>query len=175
MYKNIAISGGSGTGKTTLASNIARSLGWKHLNNGQFVRAWYDDHGLDLNKTSEIPEEVDRKIDQSFIEKMASEENTIFESRLAGFQARDMVDVFKVLCTTDLDEAIKRVAKRDQVDLDQAEKTISQREEGLVEKFKRFYGVEDYLNPKYFNLVVDTTQKTPEEILQIVLEKLKDN
>lgn len=51
LFKNIAISGGSGTGKTTLSNNLTKKLGWKHLNNGQFVRKWYDDHGLDLNQT----------------------------------------------------------------------------------------------------------------------------
>jgi predicted cytidylate kinase len=173
-FKNIAISGGSGTGKTTLSNNLSEKLGWKHLNNGAFVRQWYEEKGLDLNQVREIPEEVDRQIDESFKEKMSKESGAIFESRLAGWQARGLKDVFKVLCTTDYKEALRRVSARDGSSLEDAEKTIETREAGLAKKFKQYYGVSDYLDPKYFDLVVDTTTLTPEEVLEVVVKKLSN-
>jgi predicted cytidylate kinase len=172
-YKNIAISGGSGTGKTTLSNNLAKELGWKHLNNGEFVRAWYAQNAVDLNRTDQIPESVDRRIDGEFLERMKADSNTIFESRLAGWQSRDLSDVFKVLCTVDFDVALKRVSKRDLSTTEEARATIHHREEGLAEKFKKFYGVENYLDPQYFDLVVNTTTLNPQEVLEKVLEKFK--
>ena len=174
-YKNIAISGGSGSGKTTLANNLAKALGWSHLNNGEFVRVWYEQNKIDLNRTDQIPESVDRQIDQEFIRKMQDESESIFESRLSGWQARDMQYVFKVLCRVDPDVAIKRVSKRDLSSSEEAEETINKREKGLAEKFERFYGVTDYLDSKYFDLVVDTTTLTPEEVLAKVLKKFNQS
>jgi predicted cytidylate kinase len=173
IYKNIAISGGSGTGKTTLSNNLAKKLGWRHLNNGEFIRLWYQENKIDLNRTDQVPESIDRKIDDEFLEKMKSDSRTIFESRLAGWQARDIREVFKVLCTVDKEEALNRVSKRDLSNNEEAEHTIEKRERGLAEKFEKLYGVTDYLNPQYFDLVVDTTTLTPEEVLEKVLEKLQ--
>jgi cytidylate kinase len=171
-YKNIAISGAIGTGKTTLANNLSKKLRFKHLSTGEFIRDWYKTHNIDLNKTDEIPEDLDRKIDHDFQEKMGQEQDLVFESRLAGWLARDLKQVFKVLVTADYTETVKRAAKRDGTSFDKEFDRARERDEGLRNKFKRLYQTDDYLDPKYFDLVVDTTTKTPEEILEIVLKEL---
>lgn len=171
-YKNIAISGDIGTGKTTLAKKLSEKLGWKHTNAGDYFRAWHKENNIPLNETEKIPPEKDKELDFGFQKLMKDEEHTIFESRLAGYLAKDFEDVFKVLCIADLEVAIKRAGIRDEVSDDEAKQNVSIRSKALKEKFKKLYGVDDYLDPKYFDLVIDSTTNSPEENLEIVLEKL---
>ncbi len=171
-YKNISISGDIGTGKTTLANNLAKKLKWNYINAGEFFRKWHKDNGVSLEETKQIPEEIDRKVEKDFQDQMQTKTNTIFESRLAGWLAKDMPDAFKILCVADFDTAMKRMAGREKISVDEAREKGAERSKALAEKFDILYGAKDYLDPKYYNLVVDTTSRSPDETLEYVLEHL---
>lgn len=171
-FRNIAISGDIGTGKTTLAKNLAEKLGWTHLHAGEYFRQWHKLHNLPLDQTEKIPPQVDREMDFDYQRMMSSEEKIVFESHLAGWLAKDLEDVYKILCITDLKVSMERAAQRDGVSVEQATKFAKTRSLALGRKFKKLYGVENHLDPKYFDLVIDTTNKTPEEVLEDVLKSI---
>lgn len=174
-YKNIVISGEIGTGKTTLAYNLARELGWEALSGGQFIRKWHEEHSLPLNDTMKIPEEVDREMDMSFKKRMKEDKGVIFESHLAGWLAKDFPETLKVLCIADFEVMMERVAERQGVSVEEARQEYSKRPMDLYKKFKRLYGVENNFDRRYFDLIIDTTNLTKEEVVEKVLEKLKGN
>lgn len=171
-FKNIAISGDIGTGKSTLARLLSEKLGWEYVSAGNYFRDWYKAQGLDVSKVYGIPEEEDRKMEADFKKEMAEKSDVVFESRLAGWLAQDYPGTLKVLCIVDSEEAYKRVAKRDSVSVEEAEKLSKQRAKDLVDKFNKLYGVSDFVDPKYFNLVIDTTNLNPDQVLEAVLNKL---
>lgn len=171
-YLNVAISGEIGTGKSTLSKSLVQSLGWEYQNAGDFFRNWHQEHNIPLENTTEIPPELDKEVDMGFREQMASRTHVIFESRLAGWLAKDLPAVFKILVTCDSEVATNRAAGRDIINLSQAKKNNQIRSKGLIKKFRKLYGVSDYLDPKYFDLVVDTTNITPEKALKLVMLKL---
>lgn len=170
--KNIVISGGISTGKSTLAKNLAKHLGWDYLSAGEFVRNWYKENNLPLEMSDHIPEEMDRRIEAEFREKMESDEGAVFESHLGGYQARGITHTLKVLVDADFETKLKRFKKRDGVDLKTARKQMNEREDSLQKKFQKLYGVKNRFDPKYFDLIVDTTTKTPEEVMEVVLKKM---
>ena len=172
-FKNIAISGDIGTGKSTLARLLSEKLGWEYVSAGNYFRVWYKSKGMDVSKVYGIPEEEDRKMEADFKKEMAERSNIVFESRLAGWLAQDYLKTLKVLCVVDSEEAYKRVAKRDSVSVEEAEKLSKQRGKDLVDKFNKLYGVSDFLDPKYFDLVIDTTNLSPEQVLEKVLNKIQ--
>jgi cytidylate kinase len=174
-YKNIAISGDIGTGKSTLAKLLSEKLNWKYVSAGNYFREWYKNQGMDVSKVYGIPEEEDRKMEADFQKDMAEKTDIVFESRLAGWLARDYPETLKVLCTVENNEAYKRVAKRDSVSQSDAETLSIQRAGDLVDKFTKLYGVSDFLDSKYFDLVIDTTNLNPTQVLEKVLEKLGTN
>ncbi|MBI2022396.1 cytidylate kinase family protein [Candidatus Daviesbacteria bacterium] len=172
-FRSIAISGDIGTGKTTLAKKLAEKLGWNHVNAGDYFRKWHEENNVPLNETEKIPEEKDKELDYEFQNQMRTEENTVFESRLAGWLAKDMADVLKVLCVADFKTAAKRASERDQVSLEEGTENARIRSRALKEKFKKLYKVDDYLDPKYFDLVVDTVKNDPEQALNLALKALE--
>lgn len=171
-YKNIAISGDIGTGKSTLARLLSEKLNWQYISAGNYFRDWYKKQGMDVSKVYGIPEQEDRKMEADFKKEMAEKSNTIFESRLAGWLAKDYKETLKVLCVVDSETAYKRVAKRDSVSESEAEKLSKQRAKDLVDKFNNLYGVSDFLDEKYFDLVINTTSLSPDQVLEEVLQKL---
>lgn len=171
-YRNIAISGDSGTGTTTLAKKLAFKLGWAYFNTGQFVRAWHQEHNIPLEESDKIPEEVDRELEAKGQERMKNEEGLVFEARLAGWLSKDLPDVLKILCVADEETRLQRVAERDKVTLQEAEEKTIKRAQELQKKFKKLYGVEDALNPQYFDLVIDTGKLNANEALEEVMSLL---
>ena len=174
-YKNIAISGDIGTGKSTLARLLSEKLGWEYVSAGNYFRDWYKKQGMDVSKVYGIPEEKDRKMEADFKKEMSEKSHVVFESRLAGWLAQDYPETLKVLCVVGSEEAYRRVAKRDSVSVEEAEKLSKQRAKDLVDKFNKLYGVSDFLDPKYFDLVIDTTNLNPNQVLEKVLERLGKN
>ncbi|MBI2021595.1 cytidylate kinase family protein [Candidatus Daviesbacteria bacterium] len=171
--KNITVSGDIGTGKTTLAKNLANILGWKHLHAGEFFRHWHQENHIPLDQSERIPEELDRKIDMGYQKKMQDEKNIIFESHLAGWLAKDFQDVFRILCVTDEKVKMDRASRRDGITIEEAKRHAKKRSESYSEKFARLYGVKNHLDPKLFDLVIDTTNLTPEQVLNHVLKSIK--
>lgn len=173
-YKNITISGDIGTGTTTLSKKLAQKLNWEHLNAGDYFRQWHKDHNIPLENTGQIPEEVDRELDYSYQDLMRTQSNTIFESHLAGWLAKDFPETLKVLLTCDFDEAMKRVSQRENISVEEAAELSKKRGIALHNiKFKKLYGVENCFDPEYFSLVIDTTKIPPDQVLQTVLKSLQ--
>lgn len=171
-YKNLAISGDIGTGKSTLGKLLAEKLGWEYLSGGAHIRDWYKSKGIDFSKINAVPEQVDRDLEDDFKKKMEEGSGIIFESRLAGWLAKDMNGILKILCVTDFEEAVKRVSKREGKGEEQVMQDMKTRAAGLREKFKRLYGVDDFLDEKYFDLICNTTNNSPENCMKMVMDKL---
>lgn len=174
-YQNIVISGTISTGKSTLAKNLAKALSWKYLSSGEYFRNWHKKHNIPLDQPDQVPENVDRELDMGYQKLMTEENGIVFESHLGGWLAKGLNGTFKVLCKANNQTRIERAAKRDGVSVEQAEVEAAKRAKILYDKFKKLYGVEDPFDPKYFDLVVDTSYKSPEEVLQVVLESMNQS
>ncbi len=172
-YKNIVISGGIGTGKSTLARNLSHELQWQMISSGEFIRKWHAENNIPIDQPDKIPKDIDHQLDYGLQQRMKEDEGVVFESHLGGWLAKELPDTYKILCTASWEEMMKRAAKRDGQPISEAESYAKKRAETLYAKFKRLYGVEDSFDPSYFDLVVDTTTLTKEEVLHQVLDKLK--
>lgn len=172
-YKNIAVSGKIiASGSSTLAMLLAKRLGWRFSSAGDVMRQHCKKIGWPIERYHEIPDEMDREIDRKARETLEKEEGVVHEGWLAGWLARDLPHVFRVLCVASLSVRIKRFAQREGESLASARKKVLFRDKTTVEKHQRLYQVKNQFDPRYFHLIIHTDQMTPEEEIELVLSKL---
>ncbi|OGY27173.1 MAG: hypothetical protein A2Z42_01995 [Candidatus Woykebacteria bacterium RBG_19FT_COMBO_43_10] len=167
-FRNIVICGDVGTGTTTLAKGLAEKLGWKYLSAGDFFRAYHKKHNIPLWNKAAIPDEVEKKIDYEFLEKMKKEDHVVFDTHYGGWFGKDIADLFRILLTCDKDAATKRILERDHTHKETPQE-IDERRTQIRAKFKKLYSSDNYEVPKYFNLIVDTTTTDANETLTTAL------
>lgn len=174
-YHIVTLSGKVATGTTTLAKHLKEILGWHHINAGWVQREYDRIHGINETKQGALSrsDKHEREIDAMTKKTLKTEKNLIYEAWLAGFFAKNISDILKVLLICS-NEAVRidRIVNRDNIGVDQAKHWLKQREEENLEKWRQLYGNFDFWDPKYFDLVIDTFSSGPMETVGRVLDKL---
>lgn len=180
-YKSIAISGKPGVGRSTLLINLKKvlePLGFKFFSGGQWSREYAVKHGLHNpddpkhHSATIYGGEVDRQIDIDMREKLERGEKYVVESWIAGWNMRGLPHVLKVLLICDDALRVDRIVNRDLLTVEEAKEYIRRREEANLTKWSRLYGVSDFWDSKYYDLVINTYSHGPAETLNIVLQAL---
>ncbi len=199
-YKNITISGLPGCGSTTLLSLLKEELEkdqWVGFSGGEFMRSYAIEKGLfnpaqsTHHSATVYSDDFDRQVDYGIREKVSSHEKWIIESWLSGFMAQNIPGTLKVLMTCS-DDAVRidRIVNRDGVDVEEAKKSIQDRYQGNLDKWRRMYHKEwkewivdtgklpatdmiDFWRPELYDLVIDTFSNNKEKTLQLVLDAIK--
>jgi cytidylate kinase len=174
-YKNIAVSGKIiASGSTTLAWELAKKLEWRFVSAGEVFRQYCQEKGWPIERYQDIPDQIDKEVDQKAKTMLEKEEKIVYEGWLAGWISRDLPHVFRILCTAPLKVRIKRFAKREQVSLDEARKKVVFRDQTTIKKHQRLYEIKDQFDKRFFHLVLATDKMTVVEEVDLVLKKLKD-
>ena len=173
----MSITGKLGSGKSTVCNILKEQYGFEIFSTGTINREYARRLGistLELNERLKSDPALDKEIDGTVtrlsIEK--KDEKLVFDSRMAWHFAKD---TFKIFLTIDPMEAATRVMKN-QRGAEEHYDSVEDACQGLIkrgtverERFIQIYGV-DYFDHNNFNLVVDTTRRTPEEIVGIIIE-----
>ncbi len=174
----ITISGTAGSGKSSVGKKLAEKLNYKHYSNGDFMREIATKRGvtiLELNKLSESDASVDKELDDRQIKLGKEEDNFIIDSRL-GFHF--IPNSVKIFLDADIDVRAKRVFNQkrkgieDNESLEDTKQKIQDRLESEKKRYKELYKV-DYLDLVHYDLLVDTTGVSVEEVVDEVREYLK--
>jgi len=181
-YASIAISGRPGAGRSTLLKNlkpIVDPLGWETFSGGDWSRKFsieagkHDPKDLTHHKATDYSDEIDKQIDGAMREKLTDPNvHVAVESWIAGWNMRGLKHVLKVLLMCDDALRIDRIVNRDNVSVEEAKVHLREREEANLSKWKRMYGVSDFWDPKYYDLVINTYSHGPTETLNVVLQAL---
>lgn len=186
-YRIITVSGRIASGSTTLGRRLAEKLGWKHLEGGEIfweiVRSKFN---LAAKDTNLRPDSEDMQFDDSLRKILKEDEDTVLETKLAGYFAKDYKDIFKILviCAdiTGVDQTqirIDRLVNREQMSVHDAKEEVLVREKNDVEKWRRLYANDDpnwsYWDDKYYDIVINTFFHDPEESLNLAIEAIKSN
>ena len=168
----ISITGKLGSGKSTICNILKEKYGFEIFSTGTINREFARSLGittLELKKDPSLDKEIDGTVTRLSIEK--KDEKLIFDSRMAWHFAKD---TFKIFLTIDPMEAANRVMKNQRGaeehydSVEDACKGLLKRGDVERERFIQIYGV-DYFDHNNFNLIVDTTSRTPEEIVDIIM------
>lgn len=183
-YESIAISGRPGAGRSTLLKNLKEPLmpyGWEFFSGGDWARQFAIKSGkhkasdITHHKATDYSDEIDHQIDAAMRKKLSDPTvHMAVESWIAGWNMRQLPHVLKVLLICDDALRIDRVVNRDNLSVEDAKKHLFDREQTNLVKWKRMYGVDDFWDPTYYDLVVDTYSASPLEARDMVLAKLHE-
>lgn len=181
----ITISGTLGSGKSTVAKIVAQKLRLKQFNSGQFMRDIANKRGLTLLELQELSKNdrsIDDETDTRQKELGEKEDNFVFEGRL-GYHF--IPDSFKVFLKTGVEIAALRILESMKTE------NLERKKEGLVDdkdeiiaklkrrrdweknRYKELYSL-DYEDEKNYNLIIDTTSISAEEVSEIIIGKLSE-
>ena len=172
----ITISGIPGSGKSSVAKVLAKKLNLKHYSIGDLQRKYAKEKGLTIEELGEL-ESKDDKIDRELDEYQSKlKGDFIIDGRISFHFIPNSIKIF-LDCSTD--ECAKRIynAKRDSSErktfsLEESKKIMLNREEVNRKRFLDYYNI-DFLDKKNYDLVVDTTNLSKEEVIEKILNFIK--
>ena len=170
----ITISGTPGSGKSTVAQLLEKKLGLKYIYSGLIFRELADKHKMALDefgKYCEDHSEIDRELDDRQLE-ILKKGNVILEGRLSGWIAyRNQIPALKVSIDADLNARAKRIVNREEGAIEKRKKEIKEREKCEVRRYKDYYEI-DIKDKSIYDIIIDSSNKTPEEIVELIIKKL---
>ena len=167
------------SGKGTVSKLLAKELWYEIVSIWDMKRKLASEMWINIiefNKMWDDPEksaEFDLKYEE-YQQNLKLSDDIILDSRL-GFYAQP--HAFKILLDVDEEIAWERIFKAER-DTDKhatkkhAINEVKDRNSSDEERYKKLYDV-DLWNPNNYNLVIDTSERTPEEVLQIILDEFK--
>ena len=172
----ISITGRLGSGKSTICKILREEYGYEIYSTGAIQREYARKLGittLELNQRMDENPNLDKEIDDmvTAVSLERKDEKLIFDSRMAWHFAKD---TFKIFLTIEPMEAARRVIADQRgeeeryTDINDACEKLVERSRIERERFIEIYGV-DYYDYNNFDIVVDTTSRTPREIVDIIM------
>jgi predicted cytidylate kinase len=173
----ITLTGDLGSGKTVVSRALVELTGLTRKSAGDFQRELAAQMGmttLELNKYSEDHPEIDRQIDARSRELATLPGGAIVDARLGW---HFLPQSFKVYLQTPPQVAAERIMADTQRQseiyhsLDAAVRDITERRASERKRFLSLYEI-DVLNPKNYDIIIDTRNTDPRETARLIVSEL---
>ena len=172
----ITISGDLASGKSTVAKEIAKKLGYKHYSAGDLYRMIAEEENITLlevqTKAQDDPE-YDKRVDALAQRVGEEEDNFVIDGHITYYF---IPSSFKIFLKCDPKVAAERASKEGRKaekysSLEEAEETLQKRMNIEKGRYKKYYDL-DHPRLDSFDLIIDTSHKPVEEIVSEILNKL---
>lgn len=175
----ITISGMPGSGKSSVAKLLAKKIGYKRFSSGDFQRDLAKERGLTIKELGDLEAKdpaIDMLVDKRQEEFGKKQDNFVMDTWLG---AKFIPHSKKIFLSADENTRAKRIfndktnkQRMDSEKLESFEETKSnmiKRDKVNVKRWKRYYDF-DYTDKKNYDLVIDTTNITIEQVVQKILD-----
>lgn len=179
MRNIITLAGDLGSGKGTVSNILEKELNYTIYRNGEYFRSLAKEKGMSVSALCDYVDmhpEIDRSIEESAREYAKNHDNLIIDARLGWYVVPDS---FKVYLKVDLDEAARRAFNDPNRKATESFNTVLEQKQDMIKRqhsentrYKTLYHV-DNLDMSNYDLVIDTTYITPDEVADIILDRYK--
>ena len=169
----VTVSGPHGTGKSTYAKALAEALRLRYISAGELFRDLAKQQRMTLKELSSRAAK-DPKIDRMLDERTKTEAkkgSVVIDAQLGAWMVKDVADV-RVLLTAPDSVRFKRIAERDHVRVEDAQKETEYRESVQAERYKRYYEI-DINELSIYDVKIDTSLHPIEETKRIVIDSVQ--
>lgn len=179
----ICISGLAATGKSTVAKKLAKALNIQYVSGGQALKQlaiergykpggedwWEKSEGLKFLEERSSNPEFDKLVDAKLLE-LASKGDVVIDSWVLPWLLKDG---YKIWLKASEEERATRLSKRSGLPVDVAKEVLRKRDSESKEIYNRLYGIslESDLSP--FDVVLDTTGLSEDEVYKVLLSLIK--
>ena len=171
----ITISGRPGSGKSAVAVEVAKALGMRHVSAGDFMRQMASERGmtiLEFSRSAEDRESIDREIDARTVRLAEESTGFVMDARLGW---HFIPGSFKVFLEVTPEVAARRIyeaqrgSEKENISLEDTKRAIDQRTESERNRYMKYYDL-DYADHTQYDLVVDTSELTIDQVVQAILD-----
>lgn len=175
----ITISGRPGSGKSVVAKALAKRLKLKRYSTGELMRKMAKQRGVSLmtltQKARRDGGKIDRTLDSYQVRLGKTKKNFVIDGRL-GFHfiphsIRIFLDVSPLVAAQRITQQQRGGVEKLRT-LAEAKKELKKRTDAERERYKKYYKV-DYLNKKNYDLAIDTTRRSIDDVVKQILVFLK--
>ena len=174
----ITISGTLGSGEKSVAMMLARKLKMSHHSGGKFIRNIAERKDIpleDFTKMAEKDTSIDVELDHKIAEDGITKDNFILDAKLGFHFIPKSVIIF---LDANFDERVRRKFMRDiRNELNVTQESVANKlrriHESDKKRFLEKYNV-DFTDPKNYNLIIDTTYLSLQEVADKIEKFLKN-
>lgn len=171
----ITISGPPGSGKTTVCTLLGERLNYEVVVSGNIFRQFAKERNMslaDFGSLCSTDPKVDKELDSKMVEIAKSADNIILEGRLTAYMlSSNNIPAFKIYLHASEDVRAARVVNREGGTNEQRKAEIIERETCEALRYKNYYNI-DIKDTSVYDLVIDSSMLTPEEIVEIIISKV---
>ena len=167
----IAISSKSGCGNTTVTKMVSEKLGYPMIN--FTFRQMAEERGVDFWTFCEMAQndyDIDRELDRRQVEMAMDAENCVLGSRLAIWMLKE-ADL-KIYLTASAETRANRILKREGGTFEERYAQTVKRDTNDSGRYMEVYGIDNSKADEVVDLIIATDDKTPEEIVNIIMERV---
>lgn len=177
----IVLGGPPGSGKGVLGDFLAKKYKLNRYSVGGLRRDIAKERGItlaELNKQDEKAAYADSsdKIADDRTRQLDKEDNFIIDGRLA-FHFIPSADV-KIFLLVNPSSGAKRIMKAGRLEesaesLQEAAMITKAREDSDIRRYKKLYHIENYSDPRHYDLMIDTTKLSIDQVNDLVVYYIK--
>ncbi|NQU99221.1 MAG: AAA family ATPase [Parcubacteria group bacterium] len=173
----ITIGGLAGSGTSTVSKILSKKLKLEHIDAGDIWDKMAAEKGTDvlgLSKIAENNDSIDRELDKRMVAYAENKENIVLEGRLIGaFCSQKKIKTLKVWVEAFINTRAKRICQREGDNFEKKKKDTILIEKSNRTRYLKYYNI-DISDKSYYDLVINSEDKSPDNIVAIILDRLNN-